>query len=61
MNESITITAVPVYYLKPNVRISLKDNYSKMDGEYLIDKISYSLAYNGTMSVTATKVVENIL
>lgn len=60
MTESLSFVAIPVYYLKPNVRISLKDNISKMNGEYLVDKISYSLAYNGTMSVSATKLIENI-
>lgn len=61
ITESLSFTAVPVYYLKPNIRISLKDNYSKMNGEYLIDKITYSLSYNGTMTISATKVIENVI
>jgi hypothetical protein len=53
--ETINITAIPVYYLEPNVRILVKDELSKINGEYLVSRISIPLTYNGTMSVTATK------
>jgi hypothetical protein len=29
-------------------------------GEYIIDKISLSLTYNGTMNISATKAVQRI-
>ena len=53
--ESINLTAVPIYYLEPNTRILVKDDSSKIDGEYLVSRISLPLTYNGTMSITATK------
>lgn len=53
--ESVTIQAVPVYYLQPNTRIFVRDDMSKINGEYIISKISLPLAYSGTMSITATK------
>lgn len=53
--ENITLTSVPIYYLEPNVRILVTDDNSKINGEYLVSKITLPLAYNGTMSITATK------
>jgi hypothetical protein len=53
--ENINLTAIPVYYLEPNTRILVKDEASKINGEYLISRISIPLQYNGMMSITATK------
>ena len=53
--ESINITSVPIYYLQPNVRILVKDENSKIDGEYLVSRITIPLQYNGTMQISATK------
>ena len=53
--ESITITAIPIYYLQPNTRISVRDDQSKINGEYIINRITLPLAYNGQMSIQATK------
>ncbi len=54
-NESISITTIPIYHLEPNVRISVFDEKSKINGEYIINKISVPLNYNGTMSIQATR------
>lgn len=59
--ESATITTIPIYYLEPNVRIYLHDEDTGLDGDYIISKITIPLAYNGTMSLTATKAAESIL
>lgn len=53
--ESITLQAIPIYYLEPNTRILVYDDMSKINGEYLVSKISLPLAYNGTMTINATK------
>lgn len=58
--ETIQMTALPVYYLQPNTRIFVYDNKSGINGEYIVTKINYSLNYNGTMSVTAEKAVERL-
>lgn len=58
--ESVTLTAVPIYYLEPNNRILIKDDETGINGEYIITKITVPLAYNGTTSITATKAVERI-
>ena len=59
--ENATITTVPIYYLQPNVRIHITDSDTNLNGDYVVSKISLPLAYNGTMSITATKAVDNIL
>lgn len=58
--ESVTIQSVPVYHLQPNVRIYVNDEKSKIQGEYIVNKLTIPLAYNGTMSITATKAPERI-
>ena len=57
--ESTTINTIPIYYLEPNTRILVRDKESNVDGEYLVSKITIPLTYNGTMNLTATKVVSN--
>ena len=59
--ESISLTAIPVYYLEPNTRILVQDDSSGISGEYLIKTINYSLAHDGMMSITATRAEERIL
>lgn len=59
--ESATITSIPIYYLDTNVRVQLCDQDTSLNGEYIISKISLPLAYNGTMSVTATKVPDGLI
>jgi hypothetical protein len=59
--EQTNITAVPLYHLEPNTRVSVSDEKSKVDGEYIVTKVTVPLAYNGTMSLSTTKVVSNIM
>lgn len=58
--ESITINALPVYYLEPNTRIFVYDENSGINGEYIVNKISYQLTYNSTMNIQAVKAVDRI-
>lgn len=51
--EGLQLTCIPIYYLQPNTRI-----YVAGQGDYTLDKISYSLAYNGTMSITGNKILK---
>ena len=57
--ESANITSVPIYHLQPNTRIYLYDEQTHLNGEYIINKITLPLTYNGTMTITATKAAEN--
>lgn len=58
--ESISITALPIYHLEPNSRIKVYDNKTNIDGEYIVNKITIPLTYNGTMNISATKVVTEL-
>lgn len=59
--ESSTIQTIPVYHLEPNTRVYVRDEASKIDGEYIVTKFAIPLTYNGTMSLTTNKVVANIM
>lgn len=58
--ENVNLTAVPIYYLQPNTRIFVKDDNTGINGEYIVDKVTVPLQYNGTTAITATKAVERI-
>lgn len=59
--ESISLSTVPIYYLQPNTRIGVHDDSTNISGEYIIKSFSIPLAYDGMMSITATRVAERIL
>ena len=58
--ENLTITTFPIYYLEPNNRILINVEENKINGEYLINKITIPLGYNGTGSIQANKAIERI-
>ena len=58
--ESVSITTVPIYHLQPNTRVKVMDMESKINGDYIVSRISIPLTYNGTMSITATKVADRV-
>lgn len=58
--ESISVAALPVYYLIPNTRIFIQDDNSGIYGDYILSKYTIPLTYNGTMSITANKVVKRL-
>ena len=58
--ESVNISVIPIYRLEPNTLIKIQDEQSKINGQYVISKITVPLAYNGTMTINATKAVERL-
>ena len=58
--DSITLRTLPIYSLQPNTRIIVRDKLSGIDGEYIINKIGYSLGHNSTMNITAFKVPQHL-
>ena len=58
--ESVSIQSVPIYYLQPNTLIYVNDIKANIEGEYIINKITIPLAYNGTMSIQGTKVINRL-
>ena len=59
-NSSISIQTVPIYYLEPNSRITVKDNDTGINGDYIITSLTIPLGGNGMMSISATRALERI-
>jgi len=59
-NEQISLTTLPIYYLEPNVRITVRDSESGIYGDYMVKSISMPLDINGTMSLSCTRALERI-
>ena len=59
-NETISLSTLPVYYLDTNVRITVKDIESGIDGDYMVDSISIPLDSSSLMSINATKAWEKL-
>lgn len=59
--EDITISAVPLYHLEPNHHILVRDDKSKINGEYIVNKITIPLDFKKTMSITASRAVSSII
>lgn len=55
--NSISISAIPIYYLEPNNIIKINDVDSGVSGNYITNTISLPLAFNGTMTIAATKAI----
>ena len=58
--ESANITCIPIYHLQPNTRVKIMDKESGINGDYIVSRLTLPLTYNGTMSITATKVADRI-
>ena len=59
-SEGVTITAVPIYNLEPNTLVYIYNEENKINGKYQVNRITIPLNYNGMMSITATKIMEQI-
>lgn len=58
--ESISMTTIPIYHLEPNTLIEVIDDNSKINGHFVLSKLTIPLTYNGTMSITATKAPDRL-
>lgn len=57
--NTVSITAIPCFYLEPNVRVKLNNYTTNTFGDYVIKSISIPLGSN-TMSVSLSKAIERI-
>jgi len=60
MNESITISALPIYYLEPNTRITVQDDAAGISGDYIISSISLPLDVESTMNLSCYRALSKI-
>ena len=54
-NENINVSAMPIYYLEPNIKIEVEDSRSNIYGDYIIKNMTLPLTHEGTMSFTAIR------
>ena len=60
MNNTVSITTLPIYYLQPNTRITINDGPAGIEGDYIISSLSIPLDISGTMTIQAAKALEKI-
>jgi len=58
--NSVSVTAIPCFYLEPNVRVQLNDHSTGTFGDYVIKSISIPLGIGNNMSVSMSKAMERI-
>lgn len=59
-NNSISISAIPMYYLEPNIKVTVEDENSDIHGGYIISLISIPLGVDGSMSISAKAAIERL-
>ena len=59
-NQEVSLTVLPIYYLEPNTRITIKDKKTGIYDDYIIKTISLPLDINGVMNISCTKALERI-
>ena len=60
MNNSISISTIPLYYLQPGTRISVEDKKNGIEGDFIIQSITLPLDISSTMSINAYKAMQKI-
>ena len=58
--ETVTVSALPIYHLEPNTRILIRDDNSKINGEYIVNKMTIPLDAKGSMSISAVKAIDRL-
>lgn len=56
--KQVTLTALPVFYLEPNRRVSINEKSTNTHGDYVINNIGITLGPGANMSITANEVFE---
>lgn len=56
--NTISLAAIPVFYLEPNSRISLNDASTNVQGDFMAQSITIPLGAGNSMSITANRCLE---
>lgn len=56
--KSVSLTALPVFYLSPNVRVTINEKSTNTYGDYVIQNIGLTLGPGANMSISANEVFE---
>lgn len=60
MNDTVSFSTLPIYYLQPNTLVTLNDPTTGIEGDYLIKTISVPLDISGSMNISAYKVFDKL-
>ena len=58
--KTVSITALPAFYLEPNTRVALSDRTTNTYGDFMIQNISLTLGPGANMAVTLSEVFERL-
>ena len=58
--NTVSITAIPCFYLEPNTRVKINDRTTNTYGDYVIKTISIPLGIGNNMSVSLSKAMERL-
>ena len=58
--KSISISAIPVFYLEPNSRVTINDTTTNTHGDYEISTITVPLGGDGLMSVSGNECIQKM-
>lgn len=58
--KTVSITALPVFYLEPNSRVELNDASTNTFGDFMVQNISLTLGPGANMAVTLNQVNERL-
>ena len=56
--KTVSINALPAFYLEPNTRIKINDANINIQGDFVVHSINIPLGPTGTMSVSASQCLE---
>lgn len=59
-NSTISLTTLPIYYLEPNTRITVRDIQNGIYGDYMINSISIPLDISSTMTLSCIQALERL-
>lgn len=60
MNNTVSLSCIPIYYLEPNTRVTIEDDAAGVHGDFIIQSISLPLDVSSTMSINAYKALRKI-
>jgi hypothetical protein len=58
--EGVSLSVIPIFHLEPNTLIYAKSENCEIDGDYIVNQFTVPLAFGGTMSITASKVIKQL-
>lgn len=58
--ETISINCVPIYYLTPNTLITIQNDEMGLKASYELTNFNLSLSHNGSMTISATRVLNSL-